>query len=75
MEKKKSNHSERSYCCSAKVKVVGKTTLHYECLKCGNPCDVYFKLRKTTQIRLATKIKGDERAKLIDKIVKEDYDE
>ena len=38
--------SERSKCCNAKVKVVGRTALHYECLKCEEPCDVNFILRK-----------------------------
>ena len=37
----------KSNCCRAKVKVVGRTTLHYECCKCGKPCDYIATTRKT----------------------------
>lgn len=28
-----------SNCCHAPAVVVGRTTLHYQCSKCGKPCD------------------------------------
>jgi predicted RNA-binding Zn-ribbon protein involved in translation (DUF1610 family) len=30
----------RSQCCSCSVRVWGKTTFHYRCDSCGEPCDV-----------------------------------
>jgi len=30
----------KSQCCNANVKVEGKTTRYYVCLKCGKACDV-----------------------------------
>lgn len=56
MKNKKRKKSERSKCCGAKVKVIGKTTLHYQCLKCKKPCDVYFVQRKFWKINPSTKI-------------------
>lgn len=31
---------EKSKCCNANVKIEGKTTHYYVCLKCGKTCDV-----------------------------------
>ena len=41
----KNKVTERSLCCSAKVKIVGQTTRYYVCLKCKQACDIYFKER------------------------------
>jgi len=75
MEKKKSSISERSKCCGAKVVVRGRTTLHYECLKCGYECDIYYVERKTWTRNPKTQILGDEREKInkkeTDKEIKE----
>lgn len=30
-----------SHCCRAPLRVVGRTTLHYECTACHEPCDEY----------------------------------
>lgn len=30
----------KSSCCGAPVRVDGKTTHYYVCIKCGKPCDV-----------------------------------
>lgn len=49
--------TERSNCCNAKVKVVGRTTLHYECLKCHEPCDVHFVQRKIWGFNPKTRVK------------------
>lgn len=37
----------KSNCCNSKVKVEGRTTLCYVCLKCGEACDVHSNQRKT----------------------------
>jgi len=29
-----------SVCCNSNTIIVGHTTKHYKCLKCGNPCDI-----------------------------------
>lgn len=56
MAKKKSKVTERSKCCNAKVRVAGKTTLHYVCNQCQNPCEVIFVPRKTWTRNPATQI-------------------
>lgn len=38
---------EKSKCCSSRVVVRGKRTMHYVCVACGEPCDVYYTTRKT----------------------------
>lgn len=30
-----------SKCCRAGVKVVGTETMHWECIECGKPCDIW----------------------------------
>lgn len=35
-----SKTQEKSKCCFSNVKVEGKTTKYYVCLKCGEACDV-----------------------------------
>ena len=72
---KNKNTSEHSKCCGAKVKIVGKTTMHYECRKCGEACDIYFKIRKTWKINPTTKIKKDKRPKFEIKLTKKEIDE
>lgn len=34
------NRKFKSKCCNADVKVEGKTTHYYVCLKCGKDCDI-----------------------------------
>jgi hypothetical protein len=67
--------SERSSCCNAKVKVVGRTTLHYECLKCHQPCDVIFRERKVWRINPATRIVPNKKKDQKDKIAKQEIQE
>jgi hypothetical protein len=75
MEKIKSNFTERSKCCGAKIKVVGRTALHYECLKCKEPCDIYIKERKIWARNPKTQILGDKRAKTKNKLTKKEVED
>ena len=36
----------KSICCGAPVRVTGKLTHYYECIKCKKPCDVEGVLEK-----------------------------
>lgn len=36
----------KSHCCNADVRIVGRTSKHYECSECGNPCEVTWKINK-----------------------------
>jgi hypothetical protein len=56
MTKKIKQITERSKCCDARVKVVGRTTLHYECTKCGEACDIFFTNRRTWTINPKTRV-------------------
>jgi len=77
MEKKKSNLSEYSKCCGAKVVVRGKTTRYYVCLACGNACDVYciVKERKFWTRNPKTQIIGDKREKIKDKEINKEIEQ
>ena len=55
MKRKKSNL--KSSCCNAKIKICGigdfndrdrVCTCHYECLKCGQPCNIHLKEKKSS---------------------------
>ena len=65
---------ERSCCCNAKVKVVGKTTLHYECKKCGCGCDVFYTQRKTWKINPKTRIRLNKKKKNWGKLTKKEIE-
>ncbi len=43
---KKNKNNLKSNCCNAKIKIVGKITMYYVCLKCKKPCDVHVNKRK-----------------------------
>ena len=79
MEKKKSNL--KSICCGAKVRVEGmddfdkQCTMYYVCTKCNQACDVLIKKRRTWNINPATKVKGDNRGKVKDKLTKKEIEE
>jgi hypothetical protein len=87
MAKKKSNL--KSTCCKSEIKYsdfapdfIGdnpKTmkigTVSCLCTKCGEPCNIYLKNRKTWKINPATKVKGDERAKIKEKEIKKQIQE
>jgi hypothetical protein len=75
MEKNKVKVSEFSQCCGAKVIVRGKTTMHYVCLKCGQSCDIYLKMRKFWTRNPKTQILGDKRAKKEKKLTKKEIEE
>jgi DNA-directed RNA polymerase subunit RPC12/RpoP len=75
MTKKRSNLSERSKCCGFKVVVRGKTTMHYVCLACGQPCDIYYNQRKTWIRNPKTKILEDERGKIKEKEINKEIQE
>jgi hypothetical protein len=88
MAKKKSNTSSaRSKCCNAKVRAVmsedffGDTpktqrigTCHYECLKCKEACDVYYKERVVANRNTETQVHKDKRKKFTDKLTKEEIE-
>ena len=38
--KKNKDIEEKSDCCNASVMIQGDTTMHHECIKCGEPCDI-----------------------------------
>ena len=67
--------SERSLCCNSKVKVVGKTTLYYICLKCKAACNVYYKERNTWERNPKTQVQNDKRRKIKDKEIKKEIRE
>ena len=48
-----------SKCCGAEVKVIGRTTLHYECLKCEEPCDVVSYVSLSQKKRLKIQLQKD----------------
>lgn len=86
MEKKKI--TERSKCCGAKVRVVMSKdffgdnpntqtigTCHYVCLKCGEPCDIYFKERRTWIRNPKTQIQKDKRQIILKKEINKEIEE
>lgn len=64
----------KSNCCMAKVKVVGKTTLHYECLKCGKPCNYIATARKTWVRNPIEKVKPSKKVYNRKKLKGKEYD-
>ena len=88
MTNKKSTVSERSKCCNAKVRVVmsgdffgdtSKTqrigTCHYECLKCKEDCDVYYKERVVANRNTGTQVHKDKRKKFVEKLTQKEIEE
>lgn len=71
----KNKLSERSKCCGAKVRVIGRTTLHYECLKCKEACDIYIKERKTWERNPKTQVLEDKREEEKNKLTKQEITE
>jgi len=47
----------KSKCCNAKVKVIGKVTMYYVCVKCKQACDIITIPRKIWKRSPVTKIK------------------
>lgn len=36
----------KSLCCNSAVRIIGRTAEYFECVKCGNRCDVTWKINK-----------------------------
>ena len=51
----------KSKCCSAKIRVVGKTTMHYECCKCGKPCEIIIPIRKKFNMNPKTRVQPNKK--------------
>jgi len=80
MTKIKSNL--KSNCCNAKIKVEGDEdfkgitcTMYYVCTKCKKDCDFHLDDRKTWKINPVTKVKGDNRGKIKEKLIKKEIKE
>ena len=75
MIKRKSKTVDRSLCCGAMIRIAEDTTVHYECSKCGEACDVYFHNRKFWKRNPITQICGDNREKAKEKNTKKEIKE
>ena len=64
----------KSDCCRAKVKVVGRTTLHYECCKCGNPCGYIAITRKSWAINPKERVVPNKKKKSRAQLNRENYE-
>ncbi len=53
------NITIKSKCCNAKVKVIGKVTMYYVCLKCKKACDIIFIQRKVWTKNPNTKVENN----------------
>ena len=87
MEKKKTKI--KSECCKAEVrysdfapdfigddpKTMQIGTCYCICSKCNKPCNIYVPIRRTWKINPATKVKGDERAKIKERQTKKEIKE
>jgi hypothetical protein len=51
----------KSKCCGAKIRVIGKTTMHYECYKCGKPCDIIISIRKEWKMNPETRVQSNKK--------------
>lgn len=67
--------TQRSNCCNYRVKVVGRATLHYECCKCHQDCDIHYVQRKTWVINPKTRIVPDKREEENNKRIKKEINE
>lgn len=74
----------KSKCCYADIKMGGigdfregdkQVTMYYICTKCGRACDSLTVIRKTWVRNPVTKIKGDGRGKIKEKIIKKEIKE
>ena len=74
----------RSNCCNAKIKIGGAgdfigdieiCTLHFECIKCNEACDVHLNQRKVWTRNPKTQIQKDKRDKQKRKETKKEIEE
>jgi hypothetical protein len=83
MGKRKSKSQLVSNCCNAEIKVGGcadfegdksACTQYYVCTKCDNACDTHLNVRKVWKINPSTKVKGDKRGKVTEKLTKKEIE-
>jgi len=58
-----------SKCCGAGFKVVGRITMHYQCLACNDPCDIIE--QATSSVKTEPEVEKEDRTELLPAI--EDY--